>query len=119
MCDRHAVVCLTLIIRVTGMEIGKWERVSKWERVPGWMKQIIQISSNTLFVSNSHFRFSYPAKGVVDDIVTAIINSLATLSGTSRCPAFGSIFLLKSIRHEVRSSNRYRVRQAECANCYC
>ena len=58
MCDRHVVVCLTLIIRVTGMEIGKWERVSKWERVPGWMKQIIQISSNTLFVSNSQCTLS-------------------------------------------------------------
>jgi exocyst complex component 7 len=41
--------------------------------------------------------FSDRAKGIVDDVVTTTINSLATLSRTSRRPAFGSIFLLNNV----------------------
>ena len=41
--------------------------------------------------------FSYRAKGIVDDVVTTTINYLATLSGISRRPALGSIFLLKNV----------------------
>ncbi|KAF8816864.1 hypothetical protein BYT27DRAFT_7247900 [Phlegmacium glaucopus] len=48
-------------------------------------------------------------KHFVHDIILTAINSLVTLSRTSRCPAFGSIFLLNNISylwlHLLESSN--------------
>lgn len=83
------------------MVIGRWEKEYKSARDRNWEKAMNQRSLSIMFVScmDQSFDVLRLTCSRADDVITTSINSLNTLSRTSRRPAFGSIFLLNNISY--------------------